>query len=124
MSTRPPTGASLGWFSAVDADSGVALLEAAVAVAFDAGATAVVGPKNVSTWRRYRCTNFEKAPWWCATTSGEQAHPVLRAASVGLRGGLKCVSGSCPARLDATCASRTRNELRSSPSGVAWRGVA
>jgi len=47
--------ASLGWFSASDHDSGVALLEAGCRVAFAAGARAVVGPKNISTWRRYRC---------------------------------------------------------------------
>ena len=47
--------ASLGWFSAVDEDSGVAVLDAACAAAFAAGAVSVVGPKNISTWRRYRC---------------------------------------------------------------------
>lgn len=47
--------ASLGWFFAIDDDSGVAVLHAACAAAFDAGAVNVVGPKNMSTWRRYRC---------------------------------------------------------------------
>ena len=47
--------ASIGWFSAIDDDSGVAVLHAACEVAFAAGATRVVGPKNISTWRRYRC---------------------------------------------------------------------
>jgi hypothetical protein len=47
--------ASLGWFSATDREAGAALVRAAARLAFSEGATRIVGPQNVSTWRRYRC---------------------------------------------------------------------
>ncbi len=47
--------ASLGWFSATDRRSGVAVIHAARRLACAAGATSLVGPRNISTWRRYRC---------------------------------------------------------------------
>lgn len=49
--------ASLGWFASddeLDNDASV-VLAAACAVARDLGATQIVGPKHMSTWRRYRC---------------------------------------------------------------------
>lgn len=53
--------ASLGWFSATDRDSGVAVIRAARRLACAAGATSLVGPRNISTWRRYRCVVDEPA---------------------------------------------------------------
>lgn len=47
--------ASLGWCSATDREAGAALVRAAARFAFDHGAVRIVGPQNVSTWRRYRC---------------------------------------------------------------------
>jgi hypothetical protein len=53
--------ASLGWFSATDRRSGVAVIRAARRLASAAGATSLVGPRNISTWRRYRCVVDEPA---------------------------------------------------------------
>ncbi len=47
--------ASLGWLSARDRQAGAALVREAANVAARVGARRIVGPHNVSTWRRYRC---------------------------------------------------------------------
>jgi hypothetical protein len=47
--------AGLGWFSATDREAGAQLVRAAADVAWSHGAQRIVGPQNVSTWRRYRC---------------------------------------------------------------------
>jgi hypothetical protein len=47
--------ACLGWFSASDREAGAALARAAAETALAHGAMRIVGPQNVSTWRRYRC---------------------------------------------------------------------
>ena len=47
--------AKLGWFSATNGADGAAVLRAAAAAARAQGATTLLAPMNVNTWRRYRC---------------------------------------------------------------------